>query len=140
MTLPTDNQMFNDVDAFHAKFGLQHFDGKGQRYGMAKVIEFRRAFMQEELDEFDKGVAEHDHAQMADALVDLAYVILGTAHMLNYPFPELWDDVQRANMTKKRANPDGSNSKRGNALDVVKPAGWHGPHTAEILKQNGFNL
>lgn len=45
---------------------------------------------------------------------------------------ELWDDVQRANMSKVRAK-KASESKRGSAWDVVKPEGWQGPKTEQIL-------
>ncbi len=45
---------------------------------------------------------------------------------------ELWDDVQRANMTKERALKP-SDSKRGSVWDVVKPAGWIPPRTEQIV-------
>lgn len=45
---------------------------------------------------------------------------------------ELWTDVQRANMSKVRAERP-SDSKRGSVWDVVKPAGWIAPRTEEIL-------
>lgn len=45
---------------------------------------------------------------------------------------DLWDDVQRANMSKKRAESK-EESKRGTKLDIVKPEGWKGPDTRSIL-------
>lgn len=45
---------------------------------------------------------------------------------------ELWDDVQRANMTKVRAT-SASQSKRKTSLDVIKPEGWVGPNGGKIL-------
>lgn len=47
---------------------------------------------------------------------------------------ELWTDVQRANMSKVRAE-KASDSKRGSQWDVVKPAGWIPPQTDEIIKK-----
>ncbi len=47
---------------------------------------------------------------------------------------ELWSDVQRANMSKVRAERP-SDSKRGSVWDVVKPAGWVAPRTAEIVNK-----
>lgn len=44
-----------------------------------------------------------------------------------------WNDVQRANMSKVRAT-SVEQSKRKSTLDVVKPEGWIGPITEEILK------
>lgn len=48
---------------------------------------------------------------------------------------ELWNDVQRANMSKERAK-KASDSKRGSTWDVVKPAGWVGPQTAAIIAKH----
>ena len=45
---------------------------------------------------------------------------------------ELWDDVQRANMSKERVL-RAEDSKRGSTWDVRKPTGWIPPHTEEIL-------
>jgi len=139
---------FNDVGDFHEKFGLPFVESNNTinlpgDTGAEKndaLMQFRIKFMEEELTEFIQGYEFKDIAQMADALVDLSYVVLGTAHMLGLPWQELWDDVQRANMTKERAASDGSNSKRGSSFDVVKPEGWVGPETHEILRANGFDL
>ncbi len=102
------------------------------------LMDVRIKFLKEELDEFIEGWATGDHAQMADALVDLVYVALGTAHLLGYPWQEVWDAVQAANMAKERGKPDGSNSKRGSAWDVVKPEGWTPPDIATLLERYGF--
>lgn len=142
---------FSDVGDFHEKFGLPVVREQGpQSLGFGpgptgaenneELMQFRIKFMEEELLEFIKGFEEGDIAQMADALADLQYVVLGTAHILGLPWQALWDDVQRANMTKERAAADGSNSKRGSSFDVVKPEGWVGPETHEILRANGFDL
>jgi len=45
---------------------------------------------------------------------------------------DMWSDVQRANMSKTRAE-KASDSKRGSKWDVVKPPGWVPPRTEEIL-------
>ena len=45
----------------------------------------------------------------------------------------LWDDVQRANMTKERAV-RADQSKRGSTYDVFKPTGWVGPQTQAIVE------
>lgn len=140
---------FNDVGEFHKKFGLpsvahcpicQRRGGQmpGPREVPADLLDFREKFLGEELLEFRTGMAEGDMGQMADALVDLVYVALGTAHLLGLPWEELWDDVQRANMSKVRAAPDGSDSKRGTAWDVVKPEGWEPPDTWAVLERYGW--
>jgi predicted HAD superfamily Cof-like phosphohydrolase len=70
---------------------------------------------------------------MADALVDIVYVAMGTAYMMGLPWQQLWDEVQRSNMDKVRAS-DASQSKRKNSLDVVKPQGWVGPDLKRIIE------
>ncbi len=45
---------------------------------------------------------------------------------------EMWADVQRANMSKVRAERP-SDSKRGSTWDVIKPVGWVAPNTDGIL-------
>src|SRR5436305_838269 len=105
---------FQDVGQFHHRFGLTHTDC-ANGYDSSEpsclpsaspqpwdpdLIEFRRKFLQEELDEFTEGVNEHGHAKMFDALIDLVYVALGTAQLLGYPWQDGWDVVQRANLRK----------------------------------------
>lgn len=143
---------FNDVGEFHEKFGLPRVEERrnyageypnepGPREVDPELLAFRVKFLQEELAEFMQGIEEGvDHVQMADALVDLVYVAMGTAHLLGYPWERLWADVQAANMRKVRAASDGSDSKRGSAWDVVKPPGWQPPMTQYILRAFGFDV
>jgi len=133
---------FDDVGIFHAQFGLDNTTftahGIGPRDVPADLLEFRAKFLQEELDEFNEGVAESDHAKMFDALIDLVYVALGTAHLQGYPWQEGWDLVQAANMAKVRAAKDGSDSKRGSQWDIVKPPGWTPPDIEGLLESHGW--
>lgn len=134
---------FTDVGDFHRKFGLHTSDDAPGPTGAendAELINFRIKFLSEELEEFELGWDQDDHAQMADALIDLVYVAMGTAHLLGYPWEQLWSDVQAANLAKERAASDGSNSKRGSSFDVVKPEGWTPPDTAAVLRRNGFEI
>jgi predicted HAD superfamily Cof-like phosphohydrolase len=133
---------FWDVGAFHERFGLRHLNGQ-DRGGPVEIdeelMEFRIGFLKEELDEFIEASETMDHAGMADALIDLVYVAMGTAHMFGYPWDKLWDDVQRANMSKERAT-EATQSARGTTYDVIKPAGWQPPRTAGILHDVGFEV
>ena len=90
------------------------------------TMQFRIDFMQEELNEIDEAYSDEDLHKVADGLVDLVYVALGTAAMMGLPWQSLWNEVQRANMTKIRT-PNAEASKRKNVLDVIKPEGWIGP-------------
>jgi len=77
--------------------------------------------------------ADQDLAGQADALVDLVYVIKGTAVMQGLPWVELWGDVHGANMVKVLGA-----TKRGDRVDVTKPPGWVGPRTEDILDEAGY--
>jgi predicted HAD superfamily Cof-like phosphohydrolase len=129
---PDVDKELEDVREFHQKFSLLNFDTPGHLTNR-KLTE-RIECMQEELDEFTEACDNQDLAAQADALIDLVYFAKGTAVMLGLPWPELWDDVQRANMAKVRGV-----GKRGHKVDCVKPAGWVPPQTIDILADAGYN-
>lgn len=122
--------MFKKVGEFHDKFELPRLEKPGLL--STEIMDFRLKFMQEELNEMKEGYEEGDLEMVADALVDLVYVVLGTAHFMGLPFEELFTEVHKANMTKIRAKVP-SDSKRGTSLDIVKPVGWKTPDLLKIL-------
>jgi predicted HAD superfamily Cof-like phosphohydrolase len=73
---------------------------------MASIPEKERvvrvSLMQEELDEYREAAEAGDLVGVADALSDLLYVVLGTyiAHGLQDAAEELFNEVQRSNMSK----------------------------------------
>lgn len=123
---------YDDVRAFYQKFGWS-MGNKPTPLHRARVIE-RTDFMQEELNEFKLGARNADLSAMADALVDLVYVAKGTALEMGLPWEELWQDVQRANMGKVPA----ATARMAN--DAIKPSGWAGPQTEDILIDHGAIL
>lgn len=135
--MPTE---FDLVGDFHRKFGLPVAGDSSPRCTPGIVENetflFRLQFLHEELQELLQSHRAQDLAGVADALADLVYVALGTAHLYGIPFNEVFEEVQRANMTKERAtNSNDSRSKRASSLDVVKPEGWVPPNISRILRQ-----
>lgn len=140
---------FTDVGEFHRKFDLPVVNesttatytdtSPGPRNVSADLLRFRIHFLKEEFEEFVEAARDRDQAGMADALVDLVYVAMGTAHVLGYPWQELWDEVQSANMQKLRATTP-SQSNRHSTFDVVKPEGWEPPDVEGVLNKWGFNV
>ena len=123
---------YQEVQEFHSKFDIRPAL-KPTLLG-AEVLEFRKKFMQEELDEFIEATKHHDLVGAFDALLDLVWVAKGTADMMGISadqWTEGWEEVVRANMSKRRAT-SAAESKRGSALDIVKPVGWVGPE--EVLR------
>lgn len=146
---------YDDVYDFHQKYSL--LNGVKPRQLTRRKLAERAEFLMEELDEFMKASGlqllltethplhhrvevsirddwKQDIGEQADALIDLVYVAMGTAVMMGLPWQALWDDVQRANMSKVRGT-----TKRGHPVDVTKPEGWVGPKTQEILDEYGYD-
>jgi predicted HAD superfamily Cof-like phosphohydrolase len=128
-----------DVGVFHERFGLDNTTGHppGPREVTKEWLAFRVKFIREELEEFECAAITDDHAAMFDALLDISYVVFGTAHGLGYPWQDGWDAVQAANMLKQRATSP-EQSVRGGTFDIIKPPGWTPPDIAGILKRHGW--
>lgn len=127
---------FDDVREFCRKFGRPHHPNNVPRLLTQKEQDFWLKFIFEEAVEFHAGWVEGAIEKAGDALVDLVYVALHTAHNMGLPFEEMWDEVQRCNMAKERATGDDDpRSTRHSAMDVVKPEGWTPPNHGPILKR-----
>ncbi len=122
----------DDIREFQKKFGQLSFNTPGHLTW--RKLQERIECMQEELQEFIAAAAVQDLEEQADALVDLVYFAIGTATMLGLPWDKLWADVHRANMEKEAGI-----GKRNHLVDCIKPEGWVGPRTAEILKEAGYS-
>ena len=122
--------MLKDIEDFHKKFGLHPLDKPG--FLSRDFTNFRIKFMEEELLEFIKACREENLHDAFDALIDLTYVVLGTAYLMGLSFEDGWNEVHRANMTKIRAA-NSEQSKRGNSNDVIKPEGWAKPDLNHLL-------
>jgi predicted HAD superfamily Cof-like phosphohydrolase len=159
---------FNDVGRFHRKFLLEEASFENPPHLIPKDLQaFRLKFLHEELRELTEAYAANDLPKIADALIDLVYVAMGTAHLHNLPWDELWNEVQAANMRKERCEidhtfvpsannpyerrcsyafesgtqcgqPPNKHSFRGSINDVIKPLGWEGPDIDGVLKANGY--
>jgi len=124
---------YEDVAAFHEKFGVPCHINTPLGLPLLDVWEFRYKFLNEELAEAHLAWEKRDFQKFLDALLDLVYVAYGTALMAGVS-PELWDKlwqtVQEANMAKVRASSAEDSyvkTGRGSAFDVVKPDGWVSP-------------
>lgn len=127
------SQMWRDMQHFHEKFLLPQCEVPSILE--KELHEFRFKFMHEELEEFEDACERKDLVKAFDALIDLVYVAMGTAYLMNLPWDEGWLHVQTANMAKVRAKHKGESS-RGSTYDVIKPEGWVAPEKmllAEVL-------
>lgn len=128
--------MIGNVAEFHEKFGLP-LGTIDHLLPNPFTQEFRTGFIQEELDELKDALATGDKVGAFDALLDLAYVVYGTALFAGIS-PAQWHAgmhaVHTANMAKVRVE-SAADSKRGSIFDCKKPEGWVGPEARlkEIL-------
>ena len=116
---------YEDVKTFH---GLWHVPPEKAKLLDDKEWARRVRLISEEWAELCKAHAFGDLASFADGLVDLAWVVLGTAVVAGLPFDALWAEVRRANMDKKGSSLDASGK-------FTKPLGWKPPDIAGILEQ-----
>ncbi len=130
---------FKSVKSMYKKFMLVDGDDYGTPHLISdeKAI-FRLKALSEELTELEEGYKEMDLEKIADALVDLVVFALGTAVIHNLPWEDLFNDVQRANMSKVPMFTSKKARNGSGSMDLVKPDGWVGPKTAEILKKYGW--
>ena len=124
--------LLKDIDNFHKKYGFE----KNEKVDIPnnnELINFRTAFLMEELAEYTNAITKKDTAGALDALVDIVYIALGTAWLFNLPFEKAWNEVQKANMSKIRAKD--KTGKRGTKFDVIKPKDWKAPNIEKIIEE-----
>lgn len=90
----------NDVAEFHDTFGMPVLDMP--QIPAKKRCELRISLLQEELNELKEAIENDDLVEVADALCDIQYVLSGAIHEfgLGPHFKQLFDEVQRSNMSK----------------------------------------
>lgn len=97
-------KQLNQVAEFHEAFGVPNLDN-AQIPDLERVV-LRVKLIQEELDELKEGLEENNLIEVADALTDIQYVLLGTVleFGLQDKFEALFDEVHRSNMSKLDEN------------------------------------
>lgn len=124
------SNVFDDTMEFQKKYGLWNSDVYG--FLPPENMKVKLGHLEEELKEIFEGYEKGDLAQVCDGIIDLIYVASGTLNLMNVPAQQLWNDVQIRNMQKIRATSDNV-GKRGSTFDVIKPEGWQGPRTEDII-------
>lgn len=89
------------VKEFNEAFNIKY--SKQQNANLDdKTIDLRYRLMQEENDEYLEAAKKKDLVEIADALGDKLYILCGTilAHGLQDKIVEIFDEIQRSNMSK----------------------------------------
>jgi predicted HAD superfamily Cof-like phosphohydrolase len=117
--------MIGDVRAFHEQFGVPVADRVG--WPPPYRIVLRRSLHTEEMRELEQAICHSNSLpEVADAIADLIYVLIGTAHEFGIPLAAVWREVQAANMRKV----GGATREDGK---ILKPDGWTPPDVAGVL-------
>lgn len=120
------------VKEFHTAFGLGVSEMPKASLGEA-VNMLRFNLMKEENEEYLDAVQNNDLTEIADALGDMLYILCGTIieHGLQYKIEEVFDEIQRSNMSK--LGEDGKPIYREDGK-VMKGPNYFKPDFEEILK------
>lgn len=120
------------VHEFHSAFGLGIKNSPIGDLGESKNL-LRFNLMKEENEEYLEAVQNNDVVEIADALGDMLYILCGTIleHGLQHKIEEVFDEIQRSNMSKLGA--DGKPIYREDGK-VLKGPNYFKPNFEEILK------
>ncbi len=126
----------NAIDAvkeFNEAFKIKY--SKNQEADLDEsTIELRYRLMQEENDEYLDAARKKDLVEIADALGDKLYILCGTilAHGLQDKIVEVFDEIQRSNMSKLSA--DGTPVIREDGK-ILKGPNYFKPNIKSILEK-----
>ena len=126
----------NAIDAvkeFNEAFKIKY--SKNQKADLDEsTIKLRYRLMQEENDEYLEAARKKDLVEIADALGDKLYILCGTilAHGLQDKIEEVFDEIQRSNMSKLSA--DGKPVIREDGK-ILKGPNYFRPNIKSILEK-----
>ena len=119
------------VEKFHNAFGLGVKKQPAASLGESKNL-LRYNLMDEENKEYLEAAKDNDLVEVADALGDMLYILCGTIleHGMQYKIDEVFDEIQRSNMSKLGA--DGKPIYREDGK-VLKGPNYFKPNIGAIL-------
>jgi predicted HAD superfamily Cof-like phosphohydrolase len=112
------------VGAFHDKHAYANAEKPTLITGPEADVRYK--VMREELEEYMRAQDRGDLVEVADAIADLLYTVLGTAVVHGIDMQPIFDEVHRSNMTKDAAPPNEPNRP-------FKGAAFERPRIAELL-------
>ena len=121
---------FKDTQAFLCKMKVHMADRPTRLRSELSLA--RAKHIQEELDEFIAAVEAKDLHGQVDALIDMSYLLLGTANMMGldeHKWQACWDRVHRCNMQKHLVKDKQCEHKLG----ATKPSDWVAPDFSNVL-------
>lgn len=94
-------EKINSVKEFHTVFKIGSREEPSGAIPEAEYM-LRHRLMQEENDEYLEACKRGDLVEIADALGDKMYILFGSIlkHGLQYKIEEIFDEIQKSNMSK----------------------------------------
>jgi predicted HAD superfamily Cof-like phosphohydrolase len=119
------------VKEFHTAFRIGHSESPVADLGETKKY-LRYNLMKEENEEYLEAVLNNDLVEIADALGDMMYILCGTIieHGLQHKIEEVFDEIQRSNMSKLGEDGNPIYSEDGK---VMKGPNYFRPDFSKIL-------
>lgn len=121
------------VHEFHSAFGLGINNKPVANIGKDRNL-LRFNLMKEENEEYIEAANNDDLIEVADALGDMLYILAGTIieHGMQHKIVEVFDEIQRSNMSKLGENGTPIYREDGK---VLKGPNYFKPNIKEILKK-----
>jgi predicted HAD superfamily Cof-like phosphohydrolase len=125
-------EIIGAVAQFHDAFGIQNNTHPTAQLTAADV-QLRYDLMKEENEEYLEAAQSGDLVEIADALGDQLYILCGTIlrHGLQHKITEVFEEIQRSNMSKLDANGKPIYREDGK---VLKSELYFKPDIAKILQ------
>lgn len=118
-------ELIESVARFHDAFGVPVKDRPTQPTNERRAL--RIGLLQEEWHEYLEAERKRDMVEIADALGDMLFVIIGTAAEYGLPIQEIVREICRSNLTKI-GGPIREDGK------ILKSENYEPPRIAEILE------
>jgi predicted HAD superfamily Cof-like phosphohydrolase len=120
------------VEKFHDSFGIINKYSPSAELSRDTII-LRYKLMREENEEYLEAAEQNDLIEIADALGDMLYILCGTilSHGLQHKIEEVFEEIQRSNMSK--LDKDGNPIYRKDGK-VLKSDQYFKPDLAKILE------
>ncbi|MEN9994037.1 MAG: hypothetical protein RL762_694 [Bacteroidota bacterium] len=125
-------EIIGAVAQFHDAFGIQN-NRQPTAQLTAADVQLRYDLMKEENEEYLEAAQNGDLVEIADALGDQLYILCGTIlrHGLQHKITEVFEEIQRSNMSKLDANGNPIYREDGK---VLKSELYFKPDIAKILQ------
>ena len=124
-------KQLNHVEKFHDTFGIPNeYAPKADISN--ELIDLRFKLMAEENEEYLEAAKNGDLVEVADALGDMMYILCGTilSHGMQHKIEEVFEEIQRSNMSKLGENGKPIYRKDGK---VLKGPNYFKPNIAKII-------